>query len=162
MANRTDLYIEGKFCNEADPKDGYPVRDCRDARERRVLEFLVPIVHLDKPTRVTRTLGNTIFGALSRERSVDWAIIFMELINRLVGGASKTKPTPICPFLYHLYESKRLLTKDEEIDYKATQKLNRYRITPDRDPESENKVRLIAEPEPNCVVVPVNQVRRGN
>ena len=45
MANRTDLYIEGKFRNEADPKDGYPVRDCRDARERRVLEFLVPIVH---------------------------------------------------------------------------------------------------------------------
>ena len=48
MANRTDLYIEGKFRNEADPKDGYPVRDCRDERERRVLEFLVLIVHPDK------------------------------------------------------------------------------------------------------------------
>ena len=71
MANRTDLYIEGKFRNEADPKDGFPVRDCRNARECKVLEFLVPIVHPDKPTRVTRTLGNTIFGALSRERSID-------------------------------------------------------------------------------------------
>ena len=71
MANRTDLYIEGKFRNKADPKDGFPVRDYRDARERRVLEFLVPIMHPDKPTRVTRTLGNTIFGALSMERSVD-------------------------------------------------------------------------------------------
>ena len=87
MANRTDLYIEGKFRNEADPKDGYPVRDCRDARERRVLEFLVPIMHPDKPTQVTRTLENTIFGALSGERSVDWAIIFMELVNWLVGRA---------------------------------------------------------------------------
>ena len=38
----------------------------------------------------------------------------MELVNRLVGGAGKTKPTPICPFLYHLYESKGLLTEDEE------------------------------------------------
>ena len=97
MANRTDLYIEGKFKNEADPKDGYSVRDCRDERERRVLEFLVPIVHPDKPTQVTRTLENTIFGALSGDRMVDWAIIFMELVNRLVGGEGKAKPTPICP-----------------------------------------------------------------
>ena len=119
MANRTDQYIEGKFRNDADPKDGFPVRECRDARECRVLELLVPIVHPDKPTQVTRTLGNTIFGALSGERSVDWSIIFMELLNRLVGGAGKTKPTPICPFLYHLYESKGLLTEDEETNYKA-------------------------------------------
>ena len=162
MANRIDLYIEGKFRNDADPKDGYPVRDCRDARERRVLEFLVPIMHPDKPTRVTRTLGNTIFGALSGDRSVDWAIIFMELVNRLVGGAGKTKPTPIYPFLYHLYESKGLLTEDEETDYKSAQELNWYRISSERDPESESEVRLIAGPEPNLVVAPVNQVRRGN
>ena len=25
LANRTDLYIEGKFWNDADPKDGFPV-----------------------------------------------------------------------------------------------------------------------------------------
>ena len=105
-----------------------------------MLEFLVPIVHPDKPTRVTDTLGNTIFGALSGERSVDWAIIFMDLINGLVGKAGKTKPTPIYPFLYHLYESKGLLTEDEETDYKAAQELNRYRITLDRDPESESEV----------------------
>ena len=117
MANRTDQYIEGKFWSEANPKDGFPIRECRDPRERRLLEFLVPIVHPDKPTRVTRTIGNTIFGASSGERPVDWAIIFMELVNRLVGGAGKTKPTPICPFLYHLYESKGLLTKDEETNY---------------------------------------------
>ena len=110
IANRTDQYIEDKFRNDADPKDGFPVRDCRDARERRVLEFLVPIVHPDKSTRVTRMLGNTIFGALSGERFVDWSRIFMELVNWLVGGAGKTKPTPIYPFLYHLYESKGLLT----------------------------------------------------
>ena len=162
MANWTDQYIEGKFRNKVDPKDGFPVRDCRDAREHRVLEFLVPIVHTDKPTRVTRKLGNTIFGALNGERSVDWAIIFMELVNRLVGGAGKAKPTPICPFLYHLYESKGLLTKDEETDYKAAQELNRYQITLNRDPESESEVRLIVGPEPNCVIVPVNQVRREN
>ena len=126
MANRTDQYMEGKFLHEADPKDGFPVRDCRDARECRLLEFLVPIVHPDKPTQVTRTLGNTVFGALGGERPVDWAEIFAELVNRLVGTAGKTKPTPICPFLYHLYESKGLLIEDEETDYRAAEELTRY------------------------------------
>ena len=148
MTNRTDQYIEGKFRGEANPKDGFLVKECRNPKERRILEFLVPIVHPDKPTRVTRTIGNTIFGAVSRERPVDWAIIFMELVNRLVGGASKTKPMPICPFLYHLYQSKGLLTKDEETDYIAAQELNRYQITPDRDPESDSGVLRITGPEP--------------
>ena len=88
-----------------DPKDGFPVRKYRYAWECRVLEFVVPIVHPDKPTRVTRILRDTIFGALEEDRSVDWAKIFMDLVNRLVGGAGKTKLTSICPFLYHLYES---------------------------------------------------------
>ena len=162
MANRTDQYVKGKFRNEADPKDGFPVRECRDPRERRLLEFLVSIVHSDKPTRVTRTIGNTIFGAISGERLVDCAIIFMELVNRLVGGADKTKSTPICPFHYHLYESKGLLTEDEETDYTATQELNWYRITPDRDPESDSGVLRITGPEPQCAPAPVNQVKRGN
>ena len=109
MANRIDKFVEGKFLHEVDPKDGFPVRECRNDRERRVLEFVVPIVHPDKPTRVTRTLGNMIFGALTGDRPVDWARIFMDLVNRLVDGAGKSKPTPICPFLYHLYEDQGLL-----------------------------------------------------
>ena len=117
MANRTNQYVEGKFRHEADPKDGFPVRECMDPRECRLLEFLVPIVHLDKPTQVTRTLGNTIFGAFGGERPVDWAKIFAKLVNRLVGAAGKTNPTPIYPFLYHLYDSKGLLTEDKETDY---------------------------------------------
>ena len=103
-------------------------------------------MHPDKPTQVTRTIGNTIFGAISGERPIDWAIIFMELVNWLVGGGGKSKPTPICPFLYHLYESKGLLTEDEETDYKSAQELNRYGITPERDPGSESEVRLITGP----------------
>ena len=50
MANRTDKYVEGKFLHNVDPKDGFLVRECRNDWERRVLEFLVPITHPDKPT----------------------------------------------------------------------------------------------------------------
>ena len=99
--------------------------------ERRLLEFIVPIVHPDKPTWVTRTIGNTIFGALSGDRPVDWGKVFCELVQGLVGGAGKAKPTPICPFMYHLYECKGLLTEEEETDYTTAKELNRYEIPPE-------------------------------
>ena len=102
-ANQTNKFVEDKFLHDVDPKDGFPVRECRNVQECRVLEFLVSIVHPDKPTRVTRTLDNTMFGALTEDRLVDWAKILMDLVNRLVDGADKSKPTPTCPFLYHLY-----------------------------------------------------------
>ena len=49
-----------------------PVRDCRNVRHCRVLEFIIPIIHLDKPTQVTITIRNTIFGALEKDRPIDW------------------------------------------------------------------------------------------
>ena len=162
LAHRTDLYVEGKFRNDADPKDGFLVRDCRDSRERRLLEFLVPIVHPDKPTRVTRTIGNTIFGALSRDRPVDWGKVFSELVQRLVSGAGKAKLTPIFPFLYHLYECKGLLTEEEKTDYTTAKELNRYRISPERDENSDSGVLRITGSEPLRALAPVNQVKRRN
>ena len=167
MANRTDKFVEGKFLHEVDPKDGFPVRECRNDREHRVLEFLVPIVHSDKPIWITRTLENTIFGALEGDRPVDWMKIFMDLVNRLVGGAGKSKPTPIYPFFYHLYKSHSLLTEEEETDYRVAQELTWYRITPDRDAESELEsegVKIITVPAPivqKPAMVPANQVKQG-
>ncbi len=52
-------------------KDGYAVEDCIDERQRRLLKFLVPVLHLEKPTRVTISLANTIFGALRGDWKVD-------------------------------------------------------------------------------------------
>ena len=123
---------------------------------------MVPIVHPDKPTRVTRTIGNTIFGALSGDRLVDWGKVFSELVQRLVGAAGKAKPTPICPFLYHLYKCKGLLTEEEETDYTTAKELNRYRISPERDEDSDSGVLRITRPEPLRAPTPINQVKRRN
>ena len=71
MASRTDRFIDGMFSGRVNPKDGYAVVDCKDPRAKRVLEFLVPLLYPEKPTRVTITVGNTIFGALSGERPID-------------------------------------------------------------------------------------------
>ena len=71
MASRTDRFIDGMFSGRVNPKDGYAVADCKDPRIKRVLEFLVPLLYPEKPTRVTIMVGNTIFEALSGERPVD-------------------------------------------------------------------------------------------
>ena len=96
-----------------------------------LLEFILSVIHPDKSTWVTITIGNTIFGALDGCRPVDWGLVFWDLIKRLVARAGKAKPTPICSFLFHLYHSQGLLTDEEEIDYMAPQELTNYRITPD-------------------------------
>ena len=75
MASRTDRFIDGRFSDQVNPKDGYAVVDCKEPRARRVLEFLVPLLYPEKPTRVPIMVGNTIFGALSEERPVDWSIV---------------------------------------------------------------------------------------
>ena len=120
-------------------------------------------MHPNKPTWMTRTLGNDIFGALSGDRSVDWVRIFIELVNRLVGRGGKSKSIPIFPFLYHMYESKGLLTEEEETNYRAAKEVTRYWITPDRDPDSESEVPRITAPTPQqLAIAPVNLVKQGN
>ena len=80
MASRTDRFIDGKFSERVNPKDGYAVVDCKEPRARKVLEFLVPLLYSEKPTRVTLMVGNTIFGALSGERPVDWGVVVKDLV----------------------------------------------------------------------------------
>ena len=63
--------MDCKFFHMVDPKDEYLVRDYRDARHCRLLEFIVSIIHPDKPIWMTITIGNTIFGALDGGRLVD-------------------------------------------------------------------------------------------
>ena len=67
FASQTDKFIGGKF---RFAKDGFAIADCEDSRAKRVLEFLISIPYPEKPTRVTVTVGNTIFGALLGERKV--------------------------------------------------------------------------------------------
>ena len=111
LAFQNDTYVDSKFFHVVDPKDGYLVSDYRDARNRRLLKFIILIVHLDKPTKVTITIGNTIFGALKGGCPVDWGVVFRNLAQKLVARVGKSKPTLISPFLFHLYHSKDILIR---------------------------------------------------
>ena len=64
-----------------------------------MLKFLVPHLYPEKPTRVTITMENTIFGALSRERPVDCKHVMKDVVQRLFAGMGKSKANtnlPIC------------------------------------------------------------------
>ena len=112
-ARRTDTWINGKFDSSIDPKDGYAVSNVVNPRERRVLKFVVPILYPEKPGRVTKEIGNTIFGALCGEYKVSWDHILHEVIDKLVSVLGKGKPTPISPYLFHLYSKFECLRREE-------------------------------------------------
>ena len=138
LSNQMEGYHEGRFMHQVDPKDRYSVGDCQNDRQQRLLEFLVSIIHPDKPTLVTITIGNTIFGALDGGREVAWGVVFRDMAHQLAKEIGKPKPTSICPFLFHLYKGQGLLTADEELDYRTAKDMARYRIT--LDPNSRLRI----------------------
>ena len=50
LASKTNKFIRRKFQTLINPKDGFAIADCEDAKAKRVLEFFIPILYLEKPT----------------------------------------------------------------------------------------------------------------
>jgi hypothetical protein len=126
LAGRKDEYVRDCFKELPNPKDGYSIEDCTDPRHRRMLAFLTPIIYPEKPNRITVTLGNTIFGALIGGRKVNWAKIITNLVIQLASRIGNSRASPICPFLYHLYERKELLKPEEEKTWKVQEGMMKY------------------------------------
>ena len=113
MARRTDKLIDGKFHTSINPKDGHVVADCVDPRDRRVLEFVMPILYPEKPSRVTLIVDNTIFGTLSEFRKVNWGQVLQEVVGKLVSRLEKGNASPISLYLFHLYHRFECLREEE-------------------------------------------------
>ena len=131
---RTDTWINDKFDSSINPKDGCVVSDYVDPRERRVLEFVVPILYSKKPERVTKEIGNTIFGALSGEYKVSWGHILHKVVDKLVSMLGKGKPTPISPYLFHLYNKFECL-RGEEIQIEVARECLELGVASEEEPE---------------------------
>ena len=114
-----------------------------------MLEFLIPILYPEKPTRVTVTVGNTIFGALLGERKVDWGIVLQAVVAKLVEGARKLKATPIGPYLFHLYMGQELLNGEEMVAYEISLDLLKYDCTPEPDPDQNQDSPTRSDPAPS-------------
>jgi hypothetical protein len=91
-----------------------------------MLAFLVSILYPEKPNRITVTMGNTIFGALNGGRKVNWARVITNLVIQLAARVGKSRASPICPFLYHLYERKELFKPEEEKQWKIQEAMMKY------------------------------------
>ena len=149
FASQTDRFIGGKFQNAANPKDGFTIADCKDSKAKRVLEFLIPILYSEKPTRVMVTVGNTIFGALLGERKVDWGIVLQAVVAKLVEGARKLKAIPIGPYLFHLYMGQDILNREELVAYEIGLDLLKYDCTPEPDPDHDQDSPTRSDPAPS-------------
>jgi hypothetical protein len=126
LAGRKDEYVKECFKDLPSLKDGYSIDECKDLRHRWLLAFLVPIVYPEKPNRITVTWDNTIFGALNGGRKVNWARVITTLVIQLAARVGKSRATPICPFLYHLYVRKELLKPEEEKSWKIQEGMLKY------------------------------------
>jgi hypothetical protein len=57
---------------------------------------------------------------------VNWARVITILVVQLAARVGKSRATPICPFLYHLYERKELLRPEEEKAWKIQEGMLKY------------------------------------
>ena len=112
-AGRKDGLFVGKFKGGVDPKGGLPPGNYRNPRDRRMLEFMMPIINLEKPKQITFTVANTMFGALSGVRPVKWGLIIHEIVARGIPLIGR-KPSYISPFIMHLYQYHGCSTVDED------------------------------------------------
>jgi hypothetical protein len=92
------------------------------------LEFLIPIPYPGKPTRVTVTVANTIFGGME-ERVVHWGRILALVVTKLTDQVKKNKYSPLSPYLFYLYRYGEVLTPEEVTIYETGCKLLKYGLT---------------------------------
>ena len=114
-----------------------------------MLEFLIPILYPEKPTRVTVTVGNTVFGALLGEWKVDWGILLQSMVAKLVDGVRKFKATPIGPYPFHVYMGQELLNGEEMVAYEIGLDLLKYDCTPNPDPDQGQDSPTRSDPTPS-------------
>jgi hypothetical protein len=73
----------------------------------------MPILNPEKPKRISLTMANTLFGAMSGVRPVNWGLLIHEVVARAIPNIGR-KPSYLSPFLLHLYRRYECITADEE------------------------------------------------
>src|SRR6202048_1494100 len=61
----------------------------------------------------TLTMANTLFGAMSRVRPLNWGLIIHEVVGRALPNVGH-KPSFLSPFILHLYQHFDCITAEEE------------------------------------------------
>ena len=94
-----------------------------------MLAFILPILNPGKPKRLTLTVANTMFGAISGVCPVNWGVIIHDIIEKgllLIGR----KTSYLSPFILHLYSFFGCTTVDEDDMLISAKEEIRFRIQP--------------------------------
>ena len=81
-------------------------------------------------------VGNTIFGVLSGERPIDWKSVHKDIVQRLYSSMGKSKATPFCPYIFHLYHTNECLLQSKKKDYRIAKALLKH-VEPKEEGEPE-------------------------
>jgi len=133
LASRVDKYTVRKFRSLAYTKEGYAISDCKDEKQRQVLEFLIPILYPKKPTWVTVVVANTIFGAM-KSRLVHWGKVIAGIVSKLTDYVKKSKLSPINLYLFHFYYQAKVMNSEEMIEYNTRVSLLKYGLMSEVEP----------------------------
>ena len=95
-----------------------------------MLEFLLPILNPEKPKRISLTMANTLFGAMSGSRPVNWGLLIHEIVAEALPNIGK-KPSFLFPFIFHLYHHYDLLVPDEEDELTIAADEVTYKLQPE-------------------------------
>lgn len=110
-----DKELHNRFKHGPSKKDRFGVDDCRNARERWLLEFLIPIFSPVKPTTCTSKLLRAIFGAYIGVRECGWGIILADVHYREWLKIGTKRGCPLTAFAnYSMYD---ILTKRERHEW---------------------------------------------
>ena len=61
-----------------------------------------------------------------------------DVVRRLLAGVGKSKPTPICPYLLHLYIAHDVVHAKDKRVYMVGESFMRHKVKPDEEEESAN------------------------
>ena len=67
---------------------------------------------------------------------MDWALVIRDVVRRLLTKVGKSKPTPICPYLLHLYITYDVVQADDKKVYMVGESFMRHEVDPDEEEES--------------------------
>ena len=90
----------------------------------------MPILNPEKPKRISLTMANTLFGAMSGSRPVNWGLFIHEIVAKALPNIEK-KPSFLSPFIFHLYHQYDLLVPDEEDEVTIAAEEVAYKLQPE-------------------------------
>ena len=156
LAGRKDRLFVRKFQGDVDPKEGLHPSKCRNPREMRVLEFLMPILYPEKPKRISLTMANNMFGALFGVRPVNRGLLIHEIVGRTLPNIGE-KPSYLSLFILHLYKHYDYIKPEEEALLTIVMEEVTYKVRPTAADSSTSSDPIIPDAPPSSPGSPSSQ-----